>query len=112
KQWWWEFTYTNLDDELTDDGKPLPLVVSTELHVPTDRPVLLNLDGRNTVGNDFGATPNPDAGSGPDVIHSFWVPELNGKRDYVPGRLNTWKIEAPQAGKYLGQCAEYCGLSH
>lgn len=112
KQWWWEFTYTNLTDEKTEEGAPKPLVTSTELHIPAGRPVVLNLDGRNTVGNTFEATPNPYAGSSPDVIHSFWVPELNGKRDYVPGRLNTWKIEANEPGKFLGQCAEYCGLSH
>jgi cytochrome c oxidase subunit 2 len=46
------------------------------------------------------------------VIHSFWVPELNGKTDVVPGRNNFTTIEADKPGTYLGQCAEYCGLSH
>jgi len=46
------------------------------------------------------------------VIHSFWVPELAGKRDVVPGQTNTLTLSADKPGTYLGQCAEYCGLSH
>jgi cytochrome c oxidase subunit 2 len=46
------------------------------------------------------------------VIHSFWVPALNGKKDVVPGRVQFLKLEADKPGTYLGQCAEYCGLSH
>ena len=46
------------------------------------------------------------------VIHSFWVPALNGKKDVVPGRTQFLKLEADKPGVYLGQCAEYCGLSH
>jgi cytochrome c oxidase subunit 2 len=47
-----------------------------------------------------------------NVIHSFWVPELAGTQDVVPGRTNTLTISADQPGTYLGQCKEYCGLSH
>jgi cytochrome c oxidase subunit 2 len=47
-----------------------------------------------------------------NVIHSFWVPELAGKTDVVPGRDNTMKLRTDRPGTYLGQCAEYCGLSH
>jgi cytochrome c oxidase subunit 2 len=47
-----------------------------------------------------------------DVIHSFWAPRLNGKRDVVPGRTHTWTIEADEPGAYSGQCAEFCGTSH
>ena len=47
-----------------------------------------------------------------NVIHSFWVPELAGKTDVVPGHDNWMKFEATKPGTYLGQCAEYCGLSH
>ena len=47
-----------------------------------------------------------------DVIHSFWIPTLNGKRDAVPGRMSPWKIEADDPGVYFGQCTEFCGLSH
>ncbi len=46
------------------------------------------------------------------VIHSFWIPELNGKKDAVPGRDAFLQFEADEPGTYLGQCAEYCGLSH
>jgi len=47
-----------------------------------------------------------------DVIHSFWVPQLGGKRDMIPGRVNhlTFTVSAP--GEYVGQCAEFCGISH
>jgi len=47
-----------------------------------------------------------------DVIHSFWVPRLNGKKDAVPGRVHDWYIAADNPGDYWGQCAEFCGLSH
>jgi cytochrome c oxidase subunit 2 len=46
------------------------------------------------------------------VIHSFWVPSLQGKLDLVPGQVNTTWIQADSAGVYRGQCAEYCGLQH
>src|SRR5690606_3939554 len=42
----------------------------------------------------------------------WWVPRLNGKRDMVPGRTHTWRLEASQPGIFAGQCAEFCGLSH
>jgi cytochrome c oxidase subunit 2 len=61
--------------------------------VPVGRPIALTLDG-------------------PDVIHSFWVPHLGGKRDVVPGRLNRLTFTADAPGEYRGQCAEFCGLSH
>ena len=47
-----------------------------------------------------------------DVIHSYWIPRLNGKRDAVPGRYTTWSVEADAPGKYTGWCTEFCGLSH
>ena len=47
-----------------------------------------------------------------DVIHSFWIPALNGKRDAVPGRVSSITLEANTPGEYWGQCTEYCGLSH
>ncbi len=47
-----------------------------------------------------------------DVIHSFWVPKLNGKTDNIPGRTNTMWIEADEPGTYQGQCAEFCGVGH
>jgi cytochrome c oxidase subunit 2 len=100
KQWWWEFEYPK-----DDGGKQV--VTANELHIPTGRDVLLKL---KACDSSLGVTP-----SGNDqcnVIHSFWVPELNGKRDVVPGRVNETKIRTDREGTYLGQCAEYCGLSH
>jgi cytochrome c oxidase subunit 2 len=82
KQWWWEFFYHEYD-----------LVVANELHVPSGRPVKLNL--RST-----------------DVIHSFWVPRLGGKRDMVPGRVQTLWFTPEEPDVYDGQCAEFCGSSH
>jgi cytochrome c oxidase subunit 2 len=90
KQWWWEFKYPRQD-----------VVTANELVIPTGRPVRVNLTACDE--------------SLPDrcnVIHSFWVPELAGKRDVVPGRETFTTIEADKPGTFLGQCAEYCGLSH
>jgi cytochrome c oxidase subunit 2 len=88
KQWWWEYHYK------TADGKD-DIVTANEMHIPVGRYVSLDLTG-------------PKDG----VIHSFWVPALNGKKDVVPGRHSFLKIQADHAGVFLGQCAEYCGLSH
>ncbi|MBI4638714.1 MAG: cytochrome c oxidase subunit II [Candidatus Rokubacteria bacterium] len=82
KQWWWEFRYPALG-----------VVTANELHLPAGRPVVLRLEG-------------------PDVIHSFWVPQLGGKRDVVPGRSNQIVLTADTPGEYWGQCAEFCGASH
>jgi cytochrome c oxidase subunit II len=81
-QWWWEFNYPDSGVETAD-----------ELHIPTGRPIRLHL-------------------LSDDVIHSFWVPQLGGKRDVVPGQMNELTLEAFVPGTYLGQCAEFCGLSH
>ena len=81
-QWWWEFRYPSLD-----------VVTANELRVPAGRPVVLRLEG-------------------PDVIHSFWVPRLGGKRDVVPGRRNEIVFTADAPGELWGQCAEFCGASH
>ena len=51
-------------------------------------------------------------GTSRDVIHSWWIPRLNGKRDMVPGRVQTNRIQADEPGIYAGQCTEFCGLSH
>ena len=84
RQWFWEYEYT--DDEF---------FTANEMHIPVGRPISMNVTA-------------PADG----VIHSFWVPELNGKKDAVPGRNEFLKFEADEPGTYLGQCAEYCGLSH
>ena len=90
KQWWWEFKYPKEN-----------VVTADELVIPAGRPVKLTLRACDE------SLPGKC-----NVIHSFWVPELNGKRDVVPGHDNHWSIEADKPGTYLGQCAEYCGLSH
>jgi cytochrome c oxidase subunit II len=81
-QWWWEVRYPNAQ-----------VITANELHIPAGRPVRLLLTST-------------------DVIHSFWVPELHGKMDLMPGRPNTFWIEARRPGIYRGQCAEYCGHQH
>ena len=81
-QWWWEVAYP--DQNITS---------ANELHIPAGRPVRLEL-------------------SSADVIHSFWVPQLNGKRDMIPGNPTDFWIQADEPGTYRGQCAEYCGTQH
>ena len=66
---------------------------SNELHIPLNRPIRLHLQSA-------------------DIIHSFWVPQLGGKRDVVPGQVNELTFVATVPGMYVGQCAEFCGLSH
>jgi cytochrome c oxidase subunit 2 len=85
-QWFWDFRY--------HDVTPSEWVSSpNELHIPIGVPVVINAMSR-------------------DVIHSFWVPELHGKRDLVPGfTTQTW-IQADKPGVYRGQCAEFCGHQH
>jgi len=87
QQWWWEYAYP------AQDGIEAPIVTSGELVIPTGECVLLRITSR-------------------DVIHSFWIPKLNGKRDAVPGRIHTLRMEADEPGIYAGQCTEFCGLSH
>jgi cytochrome c oxidase subunit 2 len=85
-QWWWEFQY--------HDVTPSDVFTSpNELHIPVGVPVVLKAMST-------------------DVIHSFWVPNLMGKRDLIPGIVtNTW-IQADEPGVYRGQCAEFCGHQH
>jgi cytochrome c oxidase subunit II len=90
QQWWWEFTYdTNGDGDFTDED----VLTANDLVIPTGENVGLEITSR-------------------DVIHSFWVPKLNGKRDAVPGRRHALTINADEPGTYVGQCTEFCGLSH
>lgn len=85
-QWWWDFQY--------HDVSPSDWVASpNELHIPLGVPVVLRLVSR-------------------DVIHSFWVPNLHGKRDLVPGQVTYTWIQADTPGVYRGQCAEFCGHQH
>ena len=89
QQWWWAFEYP--DYQLA--GSDTPVTTANELHIPAGVPVRLEMTSK-------------------DVIHSFWAPRLNGKRDVVPGRTHIWQIEADEPGVYSGQCAEFCGISH
>jgi cytochrome c oxidase subunit 2 len=88
QQWWWEFQYPAIKDTAG-----LPLVTANEMVIPVGKQVELAISSR-------------------DVIHSFWIPRLNGKRDAVPGRVHPLTLEADEAGEYYGQCTEFCGLSH
>jgi cytochrome c oxidase subunit 2 len=72
---------------------PNGAVTSTEIHIPVGERVRLELTSA-------------------DVIHSFWVPELQVKLDQIPGRVNELSLQADKPGRYRGQCAEYCGLQH
>jgi cytochrome c oxidase subunit II len=100
KQWWWEFQYPGSLRSPT-------VTVANELHIPTGRDVDLSLNACDA-SLPYGANNGP----GCNVIHSFWVPELAGKRDVVPGRTNHLTLRSDSPGTYLGQCAQYCGLSH
>ena len=89
QQWWWEYDYP-VQPEL---GINQPIVTSGQLVFPAGTKVLLRETSR-------------------DVIHSYWIPRLNGKKDAVPGRVHLLRLEADKPGIYAGQCAEFCGLSH
>lgn len=81
-QWWWEVHYPQYS-----------VVTANEIHVPVGQPVNIKL-------------------TSDDVIHSFWVPELHGKMDMIPGRTNDFWLQADVAGEYWGLCAEFCGTQH
>ena len=105
-QWWWGFKYTD-DDMQTNSGENLPIRTADVLVIPEDRVVYLSLEARG--GEIQGDDP---AASDYVVIHSFWIPELAGKQDVVPGRTNHILMQADDPGVYTGQCAEFCGLQH
>jgi cytochrome c oxidase subunit 2 len=86
QQWWWQVEYQN------EDASQI-LTTANEIHIPVSRPVTLDLRAA-------------------DVIHSFWVPNLMGKQDMIPGRNTLLTLEANKPGLYRGQCAEFCGLGH
>ncbi len=102
-QWWWGFTYPD-DDMVTDWDTPI--TIADTMVVPTGRDVYLSLESRGGGAQD--ANGDPDF----QVIHSFWVPELFGKQDVMPGRTNTIQFSVDTPGTYTGQCAEFCGLQH
>jgi cytochrome c oxidase subunit 2 len=81
-RWWWEYDYSNLG-----------IKTANELHIPAGATVQITLDSV-------------------DVIHSFWVPQLTGKTDVIPGQTNHMWITADHPGVFIGQCAEFCGTEH
>jgi cytochrome c oxidase subunit II len=85
-QFWWEVRYR-------DERPYREFRTANELHIPVGEPVLINL--RSV-----------------DVVHSFWVPNLHGKLDMLPGRDNALVLRADEPGVYRGQCAEFCGVQH
>ncbi|MDP6902743.1 MAG: cytochrome c oxidase subunit II [Acidimicrobiales bacterium] len=87
QQWWWQFSY-DVNEDGTDD-----IVTANEIVIPVGEEVNLEIHSN-------------------DVIHSFWIPQLNGKKDAVPGRIHHWRISSPEPGIFYGECLEFCGLSH
>jgi cytochrome c oxidase subunit 2 len=81
-QWWWDIHYPEQQ-----------FYTANEIHIPVGQPVRIEL------------------ASG-DVVHNFWIPELQGKFDLIPGRTSSVWIQADQPGVYQGICAEYCGEQH
>lgn len=85
-QWWWQVRYLSNDPARV-------FTTANEIHIPVGVPVRFLLIGG-------------------DVIHSFWIPQLSGKTDLIPGQTNETWLEANAPGIYRGQCTEYCGLEH
>jgi len=86
-QWWWEIRYPQLG-----------IVTANELHIPVSdaaRPTRTFITLQSA-----------------DVIHSFWIPQLAGKTDVIPGKTNRTWVEPRTPGTYVGQCAEFCGVQH
>ena len=86
-QWWWTFDYPRYH-----------FPTANEMHVPVStgaepQSVFLQLESA-------------------DVVHSFWVPQLAGKTDLIPGRVNTMSFVPTKVGVYHGQCSAYCGMEH
>lgn len=86
EQWWWRVRYVGF-------GDASPVTLANEVRLPVGERTTFVLDS-------------------PDVIHAFWVPELAGKVDMIPGRTNTLVLEPTRTGVFRGVCAEYCGTSH
>ena len=82
RDWWWEVDYTGQN-----------VTTANELHVPVGQPLDI------TLVSD-------------DVVHSFWVPQLAGKEDVIPGQTNTLRFTVNRVGVYRGMCAEFCGIEH
>jgi cytochrome c oxidase subunit 2 len=86
-QWWWEVRYSDSRDP------SLGFVTANEVHLPVGEPVRVRLHSA-------------------DVIHSFWLPQIAGKMDVIPGQVNETWLQAARPGRSRGMCGEYCGLQH
>ena len=86
-QWWWEVRYP---EKVASDRQ---VVTANELYMPVGRPVSVRLRSR-------------------DVIHSFWIPNLAGKMDVIPGKERRLRLQTDGAGSFRAQCAEFCGAQH
>jgi cytochrome c oxidase subunit 2 len=82
KRWWWAVSYPGTG-----------VTSANEIHVPVGRPLKIGLDSDN-------------------VIHSFWVPQVAGKLDMIPGQHNELRVTVTKPGVYRGECAEFCGIQH
>jgi len=85
-QWWWQVEYE-------DPNPSLRVTTANEIHIPVGRPIAIKVTSQ-------------------DVIHSLWIPNLQGKRDLIPGYTTAIWIQADRPGVYRGQCAEFCGFQH
>ena len=85
-QWWWEVRYLDRNGDVV-------FITANEIRIPAGRPVTARL-------------------AATDVIHSFWVPNLTGKIDMIPGHVHQLPFQAKAPGTFRGQCAEYCGGPH
>jgi cytochrome c oxidase subunit 2 len=92
KQWWWEFHYPGMGP-VDASGNATALITANEVRVPEDTKVVFKLYSNN-------------------VIHSFWVPEMTGKMDVIPGHERRISFTPQQSGTYYGECAEFCGTAH
>lgn len=90
KQWWWEFHY---NEDQAQGGESLDVVTANEIVIPLGKNTVFNLQSNN-------------------VIHSFWVPQLSGKMDLIPGHVNKLSITPTETGEFYGECAEFCGAQH
>jgi cytochrome c oxidase subunit 2 len=96
-QWWWEVHYTDWPDRFGERQPYNSITTANEIHVPVDpaHPVTVEFELDSH-----------------DVIHSFWVPNLHGKRDIIPGHPTSLWLQADRPGTYWGECGEYCGYQH
>jgi cytochrome c oxidase subunit II len=85
-QWWWGLKYISAEPSRT-------FITANEIHVPVGQPVRFEV-------------------ASTDVIHSFWIPQLGGKMDVIPGQTNVTWLQADKVGVYRGQCAVFCGAEH